>query len=525
MSSQPSQPTPVSTTMPSPQYFGKYQLVERLGRGGMAEVWKARVTGPAGFSRTMVLKRILPHLIEDPHFTEMFVAEARLSAKLNHANIVQVYELGDVNGEYYLAMEYVHGRDLVSVMRALLARGAPPPPGLGAFAMREVCRALHYAHSLTDDHGQQLRLIHRDVSPSNVMVSFDGAVKLLDFGIAKALADANESKTQTGTLKGKFGYMSPEQVEGREIDHRADLFAAGIVLHESLTGRRLFKGSGDLQTIAMVREAKVPPPSQTNPSVPPELDRIVMRALARSPNERYQTCEEMAYALDSVVHQLMWGPERAKSALADLFPDEPSQTDSKLFHFQATGGLTIGTLRKHERRKLVAWIAAGAVMVGGLAWLITARARHRPVMPPAKAPVVAQAPVVEKALPEPPPVVAPPPPALPATVRLRVQSTPAGAEAVLAPSGDAPELRDKTPFVAQVPRSSDLRKLTLRYKGYKPVTVDVQPDADSSVQLALVAEPPPRPAPRPARKVEKKSAPARPAADLRRGDVVDPFAR
>src|SRR5439155_19887904 len=144
-------------------------------------------------------------------------------------------------------------------MRALLARGAPPPPGLGAYAMREVCRALHYAHALNDDNGAQLRLIHRDVSPSNVMLAFDGAVKLLDFGIAKALAEASENKTQTGTLKGKFGYMSPEQVDGREIDHRSDLFAAGIVLHESLTGRRLFKGAHDLQTISLVREAKIDP--------------------------------------------------------------------------------------------------------------------------------------------------------------------------------------------------------------------------------------------------------------------------
>src|SRR5262249_42419159 len=161
------------------------------------------------------------------------------------------------------------------------------PAGLGAYVMREVCRALHYAHALTDEHGAPLRLIHRDVSPSNVMVSFDGTVKLLDFGIAKALAEANENKTQTGTLKGQFGYMSPEQVEGRPFDHRADLFAAGVVLHEALTGRRLFKGSGDLQTISLVREAKVPPPSSMNPGVTGELDRITLKALARNQSERF----------------------------------------------------------------------------------------------------------------------------------------------------------------------------------------------------------------------------------------------
>src|SRR4051812_22233079 len=276
--------------------FGKYLLVERLGRGGMAEVWKAKILGPAGFQRTVVVKRILPHLAEDPHFVQMFVSEARLSARLSHANIVHVYELGDVAGEYFICMEYVRGRDLVSVMRAHLMR-AIPPAGLGAFVVREICRAHAYAHGLTDDDGRPLRLIHRDVSPSNVMLSFDGSVKLLDFGIAKALSEASENKTQTGTLKGKFGYMSPEQVEGKEIDHRTDLFAAGIMLHEVLTGRRLFKGQTDIQTIAMVREANIQPPSTFNPQVPPELDRVCMKALARSLDDRFQRCDEMAFEL------------------------------------------------------------------------------------------------------------------------------------------------------------------------------------------------------------------------------------
>ena len=182
----------------------------------MAEVWKARIDRAGGFQRTLVIKRILPHLVEDDEFVQMFVAEARLSARLNHANIVQVFELGDVDGEFYLAMEYVRGRDLVNVVRAQLSSAAPPPPGLGAFVAREVCRALAYAHALTDDDGAPLRLIHRDVSPSNVMVGFDGAVKLLDFGIAKALgARPTRTARVTGTLKGKFGYMSPEQVEGK----------------------------------------------------------------------------------------------------------------------------------------------------------------------------------------------------------------------------------------------------------------------------------------------------------------------
>jgi len=303
--------------------FGKYHLVERLGRGGMAEVWKAKIVGPGGFQRTLVVKRILPHLAEDPHFVDMFMAEARLSARLNHANIVQVYELGDVSGEFFLAMEYVRGRDLVNVMRALILRGLPEP-GFGAYVMREIARALAYAHALTDDAGKPLRLIHRDVSPSNVMIGFDGAVKLLDFGIAKALAESSDTKTATGTLKGKFGYMSPEQVEGRPFDHRADLWALGVMLHEVLVGKRLFKGASDLETIAKVRDAKVEPPSLSNPAVTPELDRICLKALAKDQEQRYQSGDDLASDLDAVIHPLKFGPERMRQMLRDLFPEEPS---------------------------------------------------------------------------------------------------------------------------------------------------------------------------------------------------------
>ncbi|HEY2746027.1 MAG TPA: serine/threonine-protein kinase, partial [Polyangia bacterium] len=230
--------------------FGKYQLLERLGRGGMAEVWKAKALGPKGYARKLVVKRILPELACDEEFVRMFVEEARLSASLNHRNIVQVYEFGEVGGEYYLAMEWVHGRDLNSLMKSMKDRDAAPPVELAAYVAREVCRALAYAHALTDEDGQPMRLIHRDVSPSNVMVGFDGSVKLLDFGIAKALALASENRTQVGVLKGKFGYMAPEQVDcDADVDHRADLFVAGVVLWEMLTLRRLFKGSSDMHTI------------------------------------------------------------------------------------------------------------------------------------------------------------------------------------------------------------------------------------------------------------------------------------
>jgi serine/threonine protein kinase len=313
----------VGVVLPQPIQFGKYTLFERIGRGGMADVFKGRVQGPAGFERVFVVKRILPHLSDDPQFTRMFIEEAKLSARLNHPNIVQVFELGAVDKEYFIAMEHVRGRDLAETMRTLWARIGPPRPELVAYIGREMCRALAYAHDLTADDGEPLGMIHRDVSPSNVMLSYEGAVKLLDFGIAKALGgEEQESGTQRGTLKGKFAYMAPEQTQGNDVDRRIDIFATGIVLHEILTGRRLFKGENDLQTVERVRQCDVAPPSLQNPLCPPELDGIVLRALARNRDERFQSSSEMADALDDVVHAARFQPGHLAMLMRDLFPTE-----------------------------------------------------------------------------------------------------------------------------------------------------------------------------------------------------------
>ncbi|MEO8213364.1 MAG: serine/threonine-protein kinase, partial [Myxococcales bacterium] len=311
--------TNVTQQLEEPIQFGKYSLYERIGRGGMADVFKGRIQGPAGFERVFVVKRILPHLSDDPAFIRMFVEEAKMSARLNHPNIVQVFELGSVEGELFISMEYVSGHDLAQTMRALWKTSGPPRGDMVAYIGREMCRALDYAHGLTDEHGQLLGMIHRDVSPSNVMLSFEGAVKLLDFGIAKALGDAAPEVTKSGTLKGKYAYMAPEQTEDDDVDHRADIFAAGIVMHEVLTGRRLFKGQNDLQTIERVRRCEVRPPSQLNSSCPPMLDEIVLRALERDPNDRFQTAGEMADALDEVVHAAHFTPQLMAAALREAF--------------------------------------------------------------------------------------------------------------------------------------------------------------------------------------------------------------
>jgi serine/threonine protein kinase len=297
--------------------LGPYLLRERLGLGGMASVWKA--IDERG--RTLVVKRILPHLAEDPEFVDMFVREAAISARMRHANIVRVYDHGDYEGERYLAMEYLHGKDVVSVMAALAPQGLPSP-GLGAFVAREVCRALVFVHALTDDRGTPLNLIHRDVSLSNVMLAYDGSVKLLDFGVAKALADERAQRTAAGVLKGKWAYLAPEQVDAGPIDHRADIFSLGIVLHEMLSGRRLFKAPSGVATLEKVRAAKVLAPSQFNPAVPEVLDAICLKALAKNPADRFQTARELAAALDQVVAELGYGGPELALQLKQLFPAE-----------------------------------------------------------------------------------------------------------------------------------------------------------------------------------------------------------
>jgi serine/threonine protein kinase len=297
--------------------FGPYLLCQRLGLGGMASVWKASdETG-----RTLVVKRILPQLAEDPEFVEMFVSEARLSARMRHPNIVRIFEHGDYEGERFLAMEYLHGRDLGSVMQLVVAKEVTPTPALGAFIAREVGRALVFVHALKDlDTGAQLNLIHRDVSLSNVMLGFDGSVKLLDFGVAKSLASGRSQRTEAGVLKGKWAYLAPEQVEAVKIDQRSDIFSLGVVLHEVLTARRLFKAPTSLGTLERVRAARVLPPSTLNPAVPPELDAICLKALARAPSDRFQTAAEMVSALDEVVARLGFqGPELAVM-LTQLLP-------------------------------------------------------------------------------------------------------------------------------------------------------------------------------------------------------------
>ncbi|MFL5310474.1 MAG: protein kinase domain-containing protein [Myxococcales bacterium] len=277
--------------MRHPVQFGKYLLLDRIAVGGMAEVFAAKAFGAEGFQRILAIKKILPTLGEDPEFVSMFVDEARIAVQLTHANIVQVLELGKHDETLFIAMEYVSGRDLRQLLDRYRRRAEPLPiPQACAIAAR-VCEALDYAHRKRDASGNPLGIVHRDVSPQNVLVSFDGDVKLIDFGIAKA--ERRLQETQSGILKGKFSYMSPEQVRGGPVDRRSDVFAAGVLLWELICGRKLFTGESDFAVLEKVRKGEVPPPASVNPAVPEALSRAALAALAVEPRDRYQWCSEL----------------------------------------------------------------------------------------------------------------------------------------------------------------------------------------------------------------------------------------
>ncbi len=310
-----------------PFRFGPYQLTAHLGRGGMADVYRAVHTGAAGFERVVVVKKILSLYNDDPSFVQMFINEAKIAARLSHPNIVQVYELGEVDGEYFMAMEYVKGLDLVHALR-WLARSAGQggetrafPPAVAAYVAREVCRGLACAHEYTDESGAPQPIIHRDVSPQNIMLTYDGHVKLLDFGIAKAMFSAGEA-TRTGGLKGKIAYMAPEQADGGSPGPESDLFAAGVVLYEMLVGKRLFKGENDFETLQRVKTLTVPPPSRILPQVPPELDAIALKSLERERAARYRRGAQMARDLDNFLQAARFTVDDMGEYIARTFPPE-----------------------------------------------------------------------------------------------------------------------------------------------------------------------------------------------------------
>src|SRR3954469_6533516 len=261
-----------------PSQFGRYTLLERLAVGGMAEVFRAKISSSHGFEKILVVKRILPHLAADPNFVAMFIDEAKLTAQLTHPKIVQVLDFGEVRGQFFTALEYIDGFDGLGLLRVAAQRRVHIPRALAVFIVSELLEALDYAHNARDMEGKPMQIVHRDISPSNIFISKRGDVKLGDFGIARA--QDRESKTQVGTLKGKYGYMSPEQVVGAPLDGRSDLFAIGIVLAEMIMGRRLFTAPNDLDVLLMVRDGRLDRLEKYCRDLPPALGTL----LRTSPN-------------------------------------------------------------------------------------------------------------------------------------------------------------------------------------------------------------------------------------------------
>ena len=532
--------------------FGRYRLLQELGSGGMAVVWRAVIDGPEGFAREVVIKRVLPELSRSEEFVRMMVSEARLSARLRHPGIVQVHELGQVDGEYFLAMEYVEGRDLVTLAERCRERERPLPVGLACFIVREVAAALAYAHELADDEGRPLCIVHRDVSPSNVMISSAGAVKLLDFGIAKAADHFRRERTQTGVLKGKLSYLSPEQAEGEDLDARSDLFALGIVLHECLTNRRLFAGGDELKTLRLVREAKVAPASESRSEVPPELDAVVMKMLAKRREDRYASGHEIVAALAPLVHRFEGSATRLKAFARELTGQGsggPRAAISTTVREQTTGSSSSGEMAPRDDepddgdegadngegeaeeggdddgggRGQSPWAMAvmGAVAAIGLGVVVTnflgVYGSGAPAAAPIAAAPVAAAPVAPIAAgPVAPVVAAPgvpssvPAPAAPSTVRLQVASSP-GASVSL----DG-RLLGRVPLDVPIARDALPHRLEIAHAGAETIARTIVADRDLSLEVQL-----PRRAHAPA---HAPAAAAKTPAHAGGGEIENPFA-
>ncbi len=331
-----------ATGMPSSgerMQVGRYRFVDRLAVGGMAEVFVAVAQGSGGFEKPVVIKRLLPQLAAVPRFRQMFLDEARITANLQHGNIVQVLDMGAMGDRPFLTLEYVQGRDLRTVYFRAKDNGQAIPPGLVAYIAAEVCRALDYAHRKQDEAGQPLNIVHRDVNPANIFLSHEGEVKVGDFGLAKARDNLEQS--EVGLVKGKFSYMSPEQARGESVDHRSDIFSLGITLYEITCGRLPFAAKADLEVLQRVREAAYDPPSKVIPGFDPGLEAIITRAMQAAPDDRYPTADAMRRELERYTQGFTesMGDRQLDRFLESLFPENTRRSQSHLIRLPPTGAL------------------------------------------------------------------------------------------------------------------------------------------------------------------------------------------
>ncbi len=422
---------PPSVGKPASNEFGQYTLLERIAVGGMAEVWKARMKGMEGFQKTVAIKKILPHLTDSSDFVTMFIDEAKLAAQLNHNNIIHIYDLGKLGDDYFIAMEYVDGRDLRTILNTARAESRPLPMNLSLLIASRLASALDYAHRKRDFEDRELGLVHRDVSPQNVLISFEGDIKLCDFGIVKAVTKA--SKTQMGALKGKLQYMSPEQAWGRPVDARSDIFSLGSLLFEMLTGRRLFSGESEISVLDAVREGRITAPRDLDPRLPLEVNALVLKALARDPDDRFETAGEMQREIDGILSSLkptptqgdlgdylkrLFGPEAkapeaasgAAGVTASSGPSGPAvpaaARPAEVAVVTPAAGARVEESETTRGRGALWGAIAAAAVLGVVGYLVFGRGASSPP-PPASSP----APVAGEPSPAPQPAAAPAQPA------------------------------------------------------------------------------------------------------------------
>jgi serine/threonine-protein kinase len=482
----------------------KYRLTQKIGSGGMAEVFRATGEGPEGFERTFVVKRILPRLTDAPEFVGMFVDEAKISARLLHPNIVQVFEFAYQDGGYYIVMEPVDGVDMGHLLRKLERRGAVAPAAFAAEMGRQACRGLAFAHGLTSPEGKPYGIVHRDVTPPNIMVAWNGAVKILDFGIARAVQELRTSQTEAGIVKGKMSYIAPEMLQGQPADARSDLFSLGVVLHELLCGRRLFVGETDLETLKLVSEMPIPRPSSRNPEVKPAFDEVIMRALARDPAKRYQSADEMSQDLERLVLRKRYAASSFAKQVRALIPEaettaEPTVPVEIVFGQRESSAVIAEPVVRPPRPPAVPAPAppvverlAGALRDTRASWLpallptaatlvltvIVLRHGGPAQRIPAAPPAPAFAPAAAAAA-----CVAPP---VPSTVEVAIDSRPQGALVTTAATpGARAQPLGETPFVLRIPRGEAPMTLVANKRGFAPVSFKVVPNHDKDVATRL----------------------------------------
>ncbi len=472
--------------------FGRYDLIRKIAAGGMGQVLLAR-KGAEGFEKLVVIKRILPHLVEDEEFFTMFIDEAKITMRLDHPNIARINEFGSENNVHYIEMEYVAGEDLRRLEKLCQATNTQIPLGVILRVIADAAAGLDFAHKAKDSKGTPLNLVHRDVSPQNILIGFDGAVKLIDFGVAKAMGRAQH--TATGILKGKFPYMSPEQAEGLDLDPRSDVFALGIVLWEQLTGRRLFKGENDLATQRLVKACVVEPPSKWNPALPAGLDAVVLKSLAKLPQDRYADAGEFRMALEefALKNSIPASSAHLSSFMQSLYSEriareqDPKtlEEDSGLTAMDMGGpvshdaktagqrGVQVGNVAKPKRSNAPLILGAVALLaaVGGGVWFAT-RPTETVVVPQPIHPQPVAPTVVKAAEPKVEPLV------------LALTSEPEGAEVEI-----GGEKKGLTPLEVRLEVAKLPTLLKLSYDGYEVHQSTLTASVGPSLTIELKKKP------------------------------------